>query len=75
MRTRFIDYLAGKAKQKMRKSEASMQDMKDLRRKGQVRRDDKIGIERTLDTVNERMKKEQRRFEALRDGRIPEKEG
>ena len=75
MSRRFLDYLANRAKQKLRKSEAAMQDFRDLRRKGQVRRDDKLGVERTMDNVNDRMKKERQRFEALREGRLPEKEG
>jgi len=75
MARRFLDYLTVKAKQKLRKSEASMQDLRDLRRKGQVRRDDKLAVERAMETINARMKTEQQRFHTLRDGRLPEREG
>ena len=67
------DYLAQRAVQKLERAQASLQDLQDLRRKGQVRREDRAGVEKTMDRVNERIKHETRRLARLAQGRLPDK--
>lgn len=61
---KYIDYLQGKAKQRLRKTEASLQDFRDLKRKKQVRREDKEGFERQMDAVGDRRDKERQDLRA-----------
>lgn len=55
---KYIDYLQGKAKQRLRRSEASLQDFKDLARKKQIRREDKEAFQRKMDQVGDRRDRE-----------------
>lgn len=66
---RFVDYLQGKAKQRLRKSEASLQDFKDLARKKQIRREDKEAFQRAMDRVGDRRDAEKAELREIRKAR------
>lgn len=55
---RYVDYLQRKSKERLRKTEASLEDFRDLQRKKQVRREDKEGFERQMDAVGDRRDRE-----------------
>lgn len=55
---RYVDYLQQKSKQRLRKSEASLQDFRDLFHKKQVRSEDREAFQRKMDQVGDRRDRE-----------------
>jgi len=72
---RYIDYATKKSKERLRKTEASLQDFRDIFAKKQVRREDKEGFQRKMDQVGDRRDAERKALEKIQRHGIRDLEG